>query len=294
MVLYFLCETINVTRTLKELGEKSIFIRNFRYTLIGFFFSSITPAASGGQPMEIYYMSRDGINVANSTLALLVNLTSMQIATISIGLISVIFNWQYMNTALVIFFIVGILLNLSALALLLISICSKRMTNGLINIAIKIMKFFKVKNMDKKQEWINSELAKYQQNAVYVKTHKKMIFKTILTTYIQFLIYYSVPYWIYRSFGYSKSNILEVLSMQAVLFATVSGIPSPGAVGVSEGGFLELFKKFYPKNQIASSMLLCRGVNFYLFVLISCVIVIISSFRDKRNMKQEQENENAH
>lgn len=294
MVLYFLCETINVTRTLKELGEKSTFIRNFRYTLIGFFFSSITPAASGGQPMEIYYMSRDGINVANSTLALLVNLTSMQIATISIGLISVIFNWQYMNTALVIFFIVGILLNASALALLLISICSKRMTNGLINIAIKIMKFFKVKNMDKKQEWINSELAKYQQNAVYVKTHKKMIFKTILTTYIQFLIYYSVPYWIYRSFGYSKSNILEVLSMQAVLFATVSGIPSPGAVGVSEGGFLELFKKFYPKNQISSSMLLCRGVNFYLFVLISCVIVIISSFKDKRNLKQEQESENAH
>ena len=71
MVLYFLCETINVTRTLKILGEKSIFLKNFKYTLIGFFFSSITPAASGGQPMEIYYMSRDGLNVANSTLALL-------------------------------------------------------------------------------------------------------------------------------------------------------------------------------------------------------------------------------
>ena len=46
MVLYFTCETINVTRTLRELGEKSTFLRNFRYTLIGFFFSSITPAAS--------------------------------------------------------------------------------------------------------------------------------------------------------------------------------------------------------------------------------------------------------
>ncbi|MBR1539587.1 MAG: flippase-like domain-containing protein [Clostridia bacterium] len=282
MFLYFMCETINVTRTLKELGEKSTFFRNFRYTLIGFFFSSITPAASGGQPMEIYYMSRDGLNVANSTLALLINLTSMQIATISIGIISVIFNFQYMNVALIIFFIIGILLNASALALLIISICSKRVTNWLIGVAIKIMNFFKVKNMEKKQEWINSELAKYQANAVYVKTHKKMIFKTILTTYIQFLIYYSVPYWIYRSFGYNQCNIFEVLSMQAVLFATVSGIPSPGAVGVSEGGFLELFKKFYPKEQIASSMLLCRGVNFYLFVIISLIIVMISSFRDKR------------
>lgn len=237
--------------------------------------------------MEIYYMNRDGLNVANSTLALLINLTSMQIATISIGLISVIFNYEYMNTALVIFFVIGILLNSSALALLLISICSKRATNGIINFAIKVMKFFKIKNMDKKQEWMNGELAKYQKNADYIKTHKLLIFKTLITTYIQFLIYYSVPYWIYRSFGYETSNIFEVLSMQAVLFATVSGIPSPGAVGVSEGGFIELFKKFYPKNQISSSMLLCRGINFYLFVLISCIIVIISSLKDKKNVKQE-------
>ena len=229
--------------------------------------------------MEIYYMNKGGIKVANSTLALLVNLTSMQIATISIGLISVIFNGQYMNTALIIFFIIGILLNSSALALLLISICSKRMTNGIIRFAIKVMKFFKVKNMDKKQEWMEAELAKYQSNAGYFKTHKLIIFKTIITTYIQFLIYYSVPYWIYRAFGYNTANIFEILTMQAVLFATVSGIPSPGAVGVSEGGFIELFKKFYPKNQIASSMLLCRGVNFYLFVIISLIISTFTSFK---------------
>lgn len=287
MILYFVCEAVNVTRTLKELGEKSSLGRNFRYTLIGFFFSSITPAASGGQPMEIYYMSRDGINVANSTLTLLINLTSMQIATISIGLISFIYNYQYMNAALIIFFVIGILLNSSALTLLLISICSKRMTDGLIRLTIKIMKAFKVKNMEKKQEWIQSELSKYQANAGYIKTHKKMIFKTILTTYIQFLIYYSVPYWIYRSFGYHTAGIWEVLSMQAVLFATVSGIPSPGAVGVSEGSFLELFKKFYPKTEIASSMLLCRGINFYLFVIISCIIVLISSVRDRKITKEE-------
>ena len=51
MCIYIMGETINIGRILKELGEKSSFIRNIRYTLIGFFFSAITPAASGGQPM---------------------------------------------------------------------------------------------------------------------------------------------------------------------------------------------------------------------------------------------------
>ena len=35
-------------------------------------------------------------------------------------------------------------------------------------------------------------------------------------------------------------------------------------------------------------MLLCRGVNFYLFVVISCIVVIISSFRDRRILKEEE------
>ena len=52
------------------------------------------------------------------------------------------------------------------------------------------------------------------------------------------LVYYSVPYWIYRAFGLNTYNLWQVLTLQAVLFATVSGIPSPGSVGVSEGGFL--------------------------------------------------------
>jgi hypothetical protein len=71
--------------------------------------------------------------------------------------------------------------------------------------------------------------------------------------------------------------------MQSVLYGTVSGIPSPGAVGVSEGGFLELFKSIYSKDEISSAMLLSRGVNFYLFVMISVVIVMIYSVKDKKS-----------
>ena len=56
MCIYIACESINIGRTLKVLGEKSTFFNNIKYALIGFFFSGITPAASGGQPMQIYYM----------------------------------------------------------------------------------------------------------------------------------------------------------------------------------------------------------------------------------------------
>ena len=70
--------------------------------------------------------------------------------------------------------------------------------------------------------------------------------------------------------------------MQSVLYATVSGIPSPGAVGVSEGAFTEIFRNVYPQDMMTSSVLLNRGINFYLFVIISGIVVIVNQLRWKR------------
>ncbi len=285
MLIYLICEAINIGRTLKVLGEKSTFYRNIKYAMIGFFFSSVTPAASGGQPMQIYYMNKDKISVANSTLSLLINLTSMQIVTISIAIISLFFNYEYMNSILIGLFVLGIFLNSTALGLLLVSVFSKKVTKWLINIAIKILEFFKIKNIENKKNKLENELNKYQSSATYIKSNIKVIIKTLITTYIQFLIYYSISYWVYRSFGLKEYNILQIISMQSVLFATVSGIPSPGAVGVSEGGFLEIFRNVYSENILHEAMLLNRGVNFYLFVIISSVIVMLYTVRDKKEEK---------
>lgn len=283
MFLYLMCEAINMGRTLKALGEKSSFAKNLKYSLIGFFFSSITPAASGGQPMQIYYMYKEKISVANSTLALLINLTSMQISTISIALISLFFNYQYVNKVLIICFTVGVMLNLSALMLLAIGIFSKRLSRILINFALKVMKFFKIKNIEEKQEKLELELTRYQESAKYIKTNKKLMLKILLTTIIQFLIYYSISYWTCLALGFNNNNIFEITTMQSVLFATVSGIPSPGAVGVSEGAFIEIFRNIYPENIIKSATLLNRGINFYLFVIISGIVVVLNEIKLKKN-----------
>ena len=282
MAVYLILEGVNMRRTLKALGEKVTFMQSIKYSLIGFFFSSITPAASGGQPMQIYYMHKDKISVANSTLALLINLTSMQITTITLAIFSLIVNYKFMNNVLIVLFIVGITLNATALGLLLIGILSRRLSKGLIKIAIKFMKIFRVKNRFSKEKKILKELKMYQASAKYVKSNRKLMLKIFITTIIQFSIYYSIAYWTYRSLGFTGSNIFELTTMQSVLFATVSGIPSPGAVGVSEGAFIEIFRNIYPTHMIKSATLLHRGINFYLFVLISGIVVIINDIKSRR------------
>ncbi len=285
MLLYVVCEAINIGRTLKKLNEKSSFIKNMKYAFIGFFFSAITPAASGGQPMQIYYMHKDNISISNSTLALLINLSSMQIITISFALISLIFNYEYLNKGLIIFFLIGILLNISALALLIIGIFSKKMSKCLVNFFVKLLTFFRIKDIEKKKEKFEEELEKYQKSSIYIRNNKLLILKIILTTLVQFVLYYSVTYWTYRALGLNKYNIFQIITMQSVLYATVSGIPSPGAVGVTEGAFMQIFKFVYPESIISSAVLLNRGINFYFLVIISGIVTMVSHIRSSAKEK---------
>lgn len=282
MCIYFSCEAINIGRILKELGEKSNFFRNLKYTLIGFFFSSITPAASGGQPMEIYYMHKEKIRVANSTLVLLMQLCSIQIVTITMGLISVVIHFSVVKNGLIFLFILGITLNSSALILLLIAIFSKRLSEALVKFAVKVLKFLRIPRIEEKQEKLEKELKSYQDSAIYIKNHKLLMIKTLLTTTVQILVYYSVPYWVYRAFGLNTLEIWKLITLQALLYATVSGIPSPGAVGVSEGGFLGIFRNVFTDTMMSSAMLLNRGINFYLGVLVSGIVVIINVLKDRK------------
>ena len=141
------------------------------------------------------------------------------------------------------------------------------------------------RNANQIEEKLNNELLKYHGSSKYIKEHKKIIFKMLITTFLQIAIYYSIPYWIYRSVGFNEVSIIKIIALQSILYATVSGIPLPGAVGVSESGFLNIFKTIFTPVKVSGAMLLNRGVSFYLFAIISGIVVIINMFKTKKEDK---------
>lgn len=286
MFVDILCEAINTRRTLLVLKEKTNIFKCIKYTLLNFFFSSITPSSSGGQPMEIYYMHKEKISAANGTLAILMQLCSFQLVTFVFGTISVIFNYKYFTPGLIAFFSFGMFLNLLALAIFIIAIFYKKLSDKIIELVVRILKFFKVKNIEEKQEKIEEELNLYQGGAKYIKSHKTVIVKTILTSCVQVIFFYSISYFIYRAFGLSEHGIIEMIMMQAIVYTASAGIPLPGAVGVSEGNFIVMFKSIFPDGMVNSAMLLSRGISFYLFVIISGIVVIVNRIKFKKSKNE--------
>lgn len=70
-VLFVSAEGVMIWYLLKGVGERAGMFRCIAYSFIGFFFSGLTPSATGGQPMQLYYMKRDGNSLSASSVVLM-------------------------------------------------------------------------------------------------------------------------------------------------------------------------------------------------------------------------------
>ena len=70
-LVYVIMEGVSMQIILHSLDFKKQGLKCVKYSFIGFFFNAITPSASGGQPMQVYYMHEEGINAGASSVTLL-------------------------------------------------------------------------------------------------------------------------------------------------------------------------------------------------------------------------------
>lgn len=242
MCCFILSEGINIARTLKLLGCKVNFINSIKYALVGFFFSSVTPSASGGDPMQLYYMKKDGLPIGHSALALLTEFSSFQFVTVIIALIGFIINYNFIQNSvgnIKYLLLIGVAINVAILAIILLTIFSNKIIHILLNLVCKILEKLHYKKVASFKEKCLEQIQEYKAGSKLLKRNKKILFKIILTTIVQIVLYHSIPYIIYLSFGLNEANFLQFLSLQAVLYISVSSIPLPGAVGASEIRFYE-------------------------------------------------------
>ena len=95
LVLLFVCsESVIIKYMLKMFNTKVPLLRCIKYSFIGFFFSYITPSATGGQPAQIFYMKKDGIKIGYSTLIMMVIAFTYKLVLVLLGLIFIIFKFS--------------------------------------------------------------------------------------------------------------------------------------------------------------------------------------------------------
>ena len=79
------------------MGTSIRFNKCFKYSFVGFFFCAITPSATGGQPAQVVWMARDGIDAGLSSLVLCIVTMVYKIALLVISGVLVLLNLPFVQ-----------------------------------------------------------------------------------------------------------------------------------------------------------------------------------------------------
>ncbi|MDD7362711.1 MAG: lysylphosphatidylglycerol synthase transmembrane domain-containing protein [Peptoniphilus sp.] len=280
MLLFFLCQSIIVKRLLVAFGYPVRLTQTYQYTLIDYYFSAITPGASGGQPSEIYFMNKDNIPVGVSSLVMLIFNGLYHIAVLvtigiaAFGHVRAIFDGECIFYGL---FIVGIAIQAALVALFFFLIFSKKFAGRLADGACALMKKLRIKRAAEIEEKIRAVLSEYRAGAAWLSRHVDIVLKLLPLAIAHIVLFYSITFWISRAFGIGGGSIREIIAYQGVYTMTFESLPLPGGVGLAETGFLKLFRSVYPPHMMAAALLLTRGITYYSFLALGAVVTFFAS-----------------
>lgn len=255
--------------------EKFYSFKNaFRSCMVGQFFSAVTPGASGGQPMQIYSMSTQGLDPGHATSALVQKFLVYQ-STLTVYGALAIFLKSHLFKGDIMHVMRGLsIFGFCSQAFVIVAILFFSLNKSLTSRFIKnICKFFArlhlLKEPDEKIKNIEVQLEYFYVSNNRLYRNQTLVLETYVLTTIQITCMFVIPYCIYRAFHFRGTNIFDMIASQAFVSMVSSFMPLPGGSGVAEGGFLVFLGTFFTEQTIKPAVLLWRIITYFFTILIS-------------------------
>ena len=287
-ILFVSLESLVLALLLKREEEKLPFMKCVKYALIGYFYSGITPSASGGQPMQLLAMTKDGFLSSRSTATLLVMAFYYKLVMVLIGGFLGLF-WidaikEFFGIYLWVYYmgmILNILLLTAIIALMFIPSQMEKFVNSCCNFLVKI-KVLKA-NENRKLK-IKGFISQYTDAVNYMFNAKRKIFWLILITLIQRLLPMFIPVIICLGLPLPHDQLFTIFLIQMATYVAVDMFPLPGAQGISEMILLQSLTPFFTTTYVGIATVLTRGISFYLILFTGLGVVIWDQY-NKRKIK---------
>lgn len=245
-------------------------------SMIGAFYSDVTPGASGGQVMQVYTLKKQGIQVSNAASIMVMWFIIYQMALIFVDIFAIIFEWNTImsiktfqipnfsigswkgDIPIVPLIVIGFVLNLSVVALLFLMSYSHRFHNFIMHYAVGFLAKIKiVKNPDKTRENLRVQVENFKIELKRLQANVPVTILIFVLFVLILVIRFSLPY--YAGLALDAYGLNKGFSFTSMMDATfrssfhqmVTGlIPIPGSAGVSELFFSTMFSDFFVETSV--------------------------------------------
>lgn len=292
IIVFWLLESVMIFSLITKFTGRKRNFKNFwlavKVTMIGQYYSNITPLASGGQPVQLYVLKDGNISLSNGTAILISKFLLFQIGVTLYSFLLAVYKIKLLvnfNNSASIFVITGLTINMIMLTAIVLIAFNQHVLLKLCDFLLKILhKMHIVKNIEKIMNKTEKFISEYKNSIGKLKEDYYYTIKMFAITFIQLTVFFSTTYFVYKSFNLNESNILDLICLQSFLYMAVSFIPTPGTAGASEIGFVLLLGQLFPHSLISAALLLWRGVSFYFSLIFSGVFSFVVTTLGKKKV----------
>lgn len=257
----------------KKFSRKSA----FRITMVGQYFSAITPLGMAGQPMQILALTQKGVSAGVSVSVFVRKFLIYQSTMTIYSLLVIIYKFSFFSSHIPLFIplvAIGIISQSFTLLLLILFYINKNFTTKIIHAVFYVLSKFKIiKNPEKSIKSVEDQLNSFVENNSKMRINKQSSMKLYLYSFLQLTFLFSIPFIIYKAFNGAGFPFISLLCTQVFLNTISSYTPLPGAAGTTETIFLLLFSEFFASELIVPAMLMCRIITYYLSVIVGFIFV---------------------
>ena len=260
----------------------------FKLSLATMFFNGITPFATGGQPMQLYYFKKEGVSLTQSSNIILQNSILYQIALIMMGTFAIICNKTLgifpNNDILKNLVIIGFVVNSLVCLFLFLITFGQKFSRFILNKGLVILaKMHIIKNIEDKKESLNNYITKFYESGKILIKDKKAIIKTIIFNLLSLTCLYLVPLIVIYGMGdFTSINIVEALVASSYVMIMGAFVPTPGGTGGLEYGFINFYGYFITGSNLMATMIIWRGITYYIGMILGGIVVAFYKGRDKK------------
>jgi uncharacterized protein (TIRG00374 family) len=277
--VFFICaEGMIIWYLMYAVDKRAKILTCMRYSFIGFFFSGITPSASGGQPAQIYYMNKEGMKLSECTVVLMTVATLYKFVLAVIGLLILLFAHRELAGffgSYIFLYYLGLALNVIVVAILLLVMVKPKAFQSVASHVEKLLvRLHLLKPSSSREEKLNAFVSRYQETVAFFLKNKHRIVIAAILTALQRISVFVLTYFIYLGFAMKGSTPMTVIMLQAAVYVAVEIMPLPGAQGITELMYRKVFAQVFPGSFLTASMCVTRSINFYFVMIISAGITL--------------------
>lgn len=281
LMLGIIIDDIEPRRSLKSLLALSV-----KTTLVGQYYSNITPFASGGQPAQLMIFNRHRISSSNG-VAILVSkslLFQVTVTLYALMLFTLHFNYLWLQLATMkVLLMAGLGINIVGLSLIMIVAFNPMWLKWFGQKIGYLWQRIRKGKSNHINENINHFIDNYHLAIDKLRQNHVKTFLLFVFSILQITAYFSVSFFIYKALGLKGDSISLIITLQSVLYVCVSFIPIPGTIGASEVSFIAIMSPVFTQNAVGVAMMIWRMVSYYFGLLFCGLFTFLDHVKVKRS-----------